>query len=61
MKRRKYMDQPLMFVYVLIIFLSQFLIVTSRSKFPCLSIIDCPDLRYHTLQNCIRGFCVYLE
>ncbi|KEH26864.1 Kunitz type trypsin inhibitor / miraculin [Medicago truncatula] len=50
-----------MFVYVLIIFLSQFLIVTSRSKFPCLSIIDCPDLRYHTLQNCIRGFCVYLE
>ncbi|CAJ2654540.1 unnamed protein product [Trifolium pratense] len=52
------MTQILLFVNTLIIFLSLFLIVTSRSDVPCNSDHDCPTA-LNRLSKCNDGFCEY--
>ncbi|CAJ2654705.1 unnamed protein product [Trifolium pratense] len=51
------MAQILMFVYILIIFFSLFLVVTSRTRIPCISESDCPESTTKKLWQCIDGFC----
>ncbi|WJX43979.1 ubiquitin-protein ligase E3 Brl2 [Trifolium repens] len=51
------MAKILIFIYALIIFLSLFLVVTSRTRVPCISESDCPEGTAYKLWQCIDGFC----
>ncbi|AES79367.1 late nodulin [Medicago truncatula] len=51
------MAQFFMFVYILIIFLSSFLIEASTAATPCTSDKDCRLERYNVW--CINGYCKY--
>lgn len=52
------MPQFFLFVNILTIFLSLFLIVTGRSDVPCNSDRDCP-MALSRLSRCNDGFCEY--
>ncbi|CAL5211867.1 unnamed protein product [Lathyrus oleraceus] len=52
------MSRILMFVYDMIIFLSLFLLVTSKTTVPCTSDKDCPETILHKIWQCIDNFCV---
>ncbi|KEH29837.1 Nodule Cysteine-Rich (NCR) secreted peptide [Medicago truncatula] len=51
------MAKIFIFVYALIIFLSQFLVITSRTSVPCNSDSDCPETTLRKLWKCVDGFC----
>ncbi|KEH40443.1 putative Late nodulin [Medicago truncatula] len=53
------MSQIRVFVYALIIFLSQFLVVTSTTTFPCVSDDDCPVPLPPPFAKCVDGICEF--
>ncbi|CAL5186731.1 unnamed protein product [Lathyrus oleraceus] len=53
------MAQLLMFAYSLFIFLSLFLVETSKKiASPCKFVKDCPQVE-ELVAKCVDGFCVY--